>query len=68
MAMATIMTKLDGKSAKDAIAFMQQELREPGEHHLGEVQGAMLVQLSIKAATAKFGEIRKTTACMAEMK
>jgi hypothetical protein len=62
------MTKLDGKLAEDARAFMQQELREPGEHHRPEVAVAMMVQLSMKAATIKFGAIRTNKACMKEIK
>ncbi len=49
-AMATIMGNL----------FMGQELREAGEHHRPEVIVSMMVQLSMKAATAKerFGQER----------
>ena len=68
MAMATIMTRLKDKSADDARAYMQQELWEAGEHHQPEVMGVMMVQLSMKAATTKFGVTRTDQACKKEIK
>jgi hypothetical protein len=67
-AMATIMGDLYGKTTDEARAFMSQELREDGEHHRPQVIVSMMVQLSMKAATAKFGEVRTRKACVNEIK
>jgi hypothetical protein len=42
-------------SVEESIAFMQRELEEDGEHHLLEVIGMIMVQLSMKAAEKEFG-------------
>jgi hypothetical protein len=67
-AMATIMGDLYGKTTDEARAFMGQELQQAGEHHRPEVMAPMMQQLSMKAATAKFGEVRTSKACMKEVK
>ena len=62
------MEKLYGKTADQAMQFMGHELREAGEHHLPEVIGMCMVQLSLKAAEAKFGAVRTRDAALAEIK
>jgi hypothetical protein len=66
--MAVIMEKLYGKTADQAMQFMGHELREAGEHHRPEVIGMCMVQLSLKAAEAKFGAVRTRDAALAEIK
>jgi len=51
----TQIVKLDGNTVEESVAFMQQELREAGEHHQPEVIGRIMVQLSMKAAEREFG-------------
>ena len=48
---------------KESISFMQRELSKPCEHHRPEVIGAIMVQLSMKAAERKFGVERTKKAC-----
>ncbi len=55
--------KLDGNPVEELVAFMQQELREAGEHHWPEVIGQIMVQLSMKAAEKEFGVVRTTKVC-----
>jgi hypothetical protein len=55
--------KLDGNTIEELVAFMQQELREAGEHHRPEVIGRIMVQLSMKAAERELGLARTTKAC-----
>ncbi len=50
----TQIVQMDG-SVEESISFMQQELREAGEHHRPEVIGMIMVQLSMKAAEKEFG-------------
>ena len=59
--------KLDGNTVEESVAFMQQELRESGEHHRPEVIGRIMVQLSMKAAEKEFGLARTTKACRIEV-
>jgi len=40
---------------EESISFMQQELREAGEHHQPEVIRMIMVRLSMKAAEKEFG-------------
>jgi hypothetical protein len=68
MAMATIMGNLHGKTADESRKFMGLELMEAGEHHRPEIIGMMMVQLSMKAAAAKFGKVWTKKACTAEVK
>jgi hypothetical protein len=44
-------------SVDKSISFMQGQLSEAGEHHRPEVIGAIMVQLSMKAAEKEFGLI-----------
>ena len=46
----TQIVQLDGRTVKELVAFMKQELREAGEHHRPEVIGRIMVHLSMKAA------------------
>ena len=41
----TQIAKLDGNTVKELVAFMQQELREAGEHHQPKVIRRIMVQL-----------------------
>jgi hypothetical protein len=54
-AMAQIV-QMDG-SVEESISFMQRELSGAGDHHRPEVIGAIMVQLSMKAAEKEFGLI-----------
>ncbi len=53
---------MDG-TVEELISFMQQELSKAGEHHRPEVIGAIMAQLSMKAAEQEFGVERKKKAC-----
>ncbi len=55
-------------TVKESILFMQRELSDAGEHHWPEVIGAIMVQLSMKAAEKVFGVERKKKACRLEFK
>ena len=55
-------------TVKESISFMQQELSEAGEHCWPEVIGAIMVQLSMKAAEKEFGVERTKKACRLEVK
>ena len=46
--------QMDG-TVEESISFMQLELSGSGEHHHPEVIGAIMVQLSMKAAEKEFG-------------
>ncbi len=59
--------KLDGNTVKESVAFMQQELREAGEHHRPEVIGRIMVQLLMKSEEREFGLVRTTKACRIEV-
>ncbi len=48
---------MDG-TVEESISFMQRELSETGEHHQPEVIGAIMAQLSMKAAEKEFGAER----------
>ena len=61
-AMAQIMESMHGKLASESVQHMTKELRSVGEHRQPDVMGMGMVQLSMKAATAKFGEAWKMTA------
>ena len=63
----TQIVQLDGRTVKDLVAFMQQELHEAGEHHWPEVIGRIMVQLSMKAAEREFGVVPTTKACRFEV-
>ncbi len=52
---------------EESIAFMQRELEEDGEHHLPEMIGMIMVQLSMKAAEKEFGVERTRKACRIEV-
>ena len=69
-AMAVIMEKLHGKTADQAMQFMGHELRQADDHEIKwpEVTGMCMVQLSLKAADAKFGTVRTKKAALAEVK
>jgi hypothetical protein len=67
-AMAAIMENLYGKTANEAMRFMGNELREAGEHHRPEVIAVCMIQLSLKAAEAKFGAVRTKKAALAKVK
>ena len=54
--------QMDG-TVKELVAFMQQELSKAGEHHWPEVIGAIMAQLSMKAAEKEFGVERTKKAC-----
>jgi len=56
--------KLDGK----LVQHMTKELRSVGEHRRPDVVGMVMVQLSMNAVTAKFGEAWTTKACCAKIK
>ena len=66
--MAQIMESMHGKSASKSVQHMTKELRSVGEHRQPDIVGMVMVQLSMKAATAKFGEARTTYACHARIK
>ena len=55
-------------TVEESISFMQQELSKAGEHHRPEVIGAIMVQLSMKAAEREFGVKRTKKACRLEVK
>jgi len=67
-AMATTMGDLYGMTTNEARAFMGHRLQEAGAHHRPEVVVSLMVQLSMKAAAVKFGEVRTNKACMKEIK
>ena len=50
--------QLDGRTVKEMVAFMQQQLQEAGEHHQPEVIGRIMVQLSMKAVEREFGLVQ----------
>ncbi len=54
----TQIVKLDGRTSKELVAFMQQELQEAGDHHWLEVIGCIMVQMSMKVAEREFGVVR----------
>ena len=56
--------KLDGKLVQN----MTKELRSVGEHRRPDVVGMVMVQLSMNAVTAKFGEAWTMKACCAKIK
>ena len=55
------------ESVEELISFMQRELSEAGEHHRPEVIGAIMAQLSMKAAEKEFGVERTKKACRIEV-
>ena len=63
----TQIVKLDGRIVEESVAFMQQELREAGDHHRPEVIGRIMVQLSMKAAEREFGVVWTEKACWVEV-
>jgi len=63
-AMVGIMKDLDGKTVDESIELMRGELKRV----CPEVLGIVMAQMSMKAATVKFGELRTTNACEAEVK
>ncbi len=50
-------------TVEELISFMQRELRKAGEHLRPEVIGAIMVQVSMKAAEREFGVERTKKAC-----
>ena len=58
---------MDG-TVKELISFMHQELSKAGENHRPEVIGAIMAQLSMKAAEKEFGLERTKKACRLEVK
>ena len=59
--------QMDG-TVKESISFMQQELSKAGEHHRPEVIGAIMAQLSMKAAEKEFVLERTKKACRLKFK
>ena len=66
--MAQIMESMHGKSASELVQQMTKELRSVGEHRQPDVVGMVMVQLSMKVATSKFGEARTTKSGRDEIK
>ena len=66
-AMAQIMESMHEKLASELVQHMTKELRSVGEHRQPDIVGMVMVQLSMKAATSKFGEAWTTKACCAEI-
>ena len=64
-AMTQIMESMHGKSAIKSVQHMTKELRSVGEHRRPDIVGMVMVQLSMKAATAKFVEARTMKVCQA---
>ena len=58
--------QMDG-IVEESISFMQQELSKAGEHHRPEVIGAIMAQLSMKAAETESGLERTKKACRLEV-
>jgi hypothetical protein len=67
-AMAQVMESMYGKLAGELVKLMGKELRSVCKHRRPEVICLVMLQLSMKAATVKFGEAWTTKACTAKIK
>jgi len=64
----TQILEMDGNTVEESVAFMQQQLREEGDHHRPEVIGRTMVQLSMKAAEKAYGNVSTDKAYHIEVK